>query len=93
MGIRGKQPMTDGCQGCKRRTIEPNCHNVETCAYWARHMDEQERKYAERELEQKLRRPDTSYVKNANRNGGLYIRGERRPAVPKGRTLVKGDGP
>ena len=80
----------DGCQGCKRRSIEPNCHNVETCGYWAQHMAEQERRYAERELDQKLRRPDTKYVKNGSQKGGLYIRGEKRPAVPRGRTIVKG---
>ena len=80
-----------GCQGCPKRSIEPNCHNAETCEYWAQHMAEQARKYAEREQEQRLRRPDTSFVKNGNRQGGLYIRGAKRPRVPKGRTIVKGE--
>ena len=81
------------CQGCTRRTVEPNCHNVETCEYWAKHMAEQERKYAERELDQRMRRPDTRYIKNGSQKCGLYIRGEKRPTVPRGRTIVKGEGP
>ena len=82
-----------GCQGCKRRSIEPNCHNVETCEYWARHMAEREKEYADRELRQLSNRDQTKYKKNGNRSGGLYIRGEKRTRVPRGRTEVKGEGP
>jgi len=29
--------------GCKRRTLEPNCHNVERCSDWKKFVEERER--------------------------------------------------
>lgn len=80
----------NGCQGCTRRSIEPNCHNVETCEYWARHMAEREKEYSERELRQLSNRAQTRYRKNGNGQGSIYIRGEKSTRVPRGRTVVKG---
>ena len=82
-----------GCQECERRSIEPNCHNIETCEYWARHMAAQEKKYDARKMNQLASRTSTHYAKNKSPNGGQYIRGVRHPKVPKGRTIVKGEGP
>ena len=81
------------CQGCTRRTVEPNCHNEDTCEFWARHMAERRRTYDEREVERRIARPETKYIKNTTQKGSTYIRGEKRPTVPRGRTLVKGEGP
>lgn len=72
------------CQGCTKRTVEPNCHNVETCEFWARHMAEREKKYAERELEQLSAAPRSKYRKAGNKPGGDYIRGDHRPRRSKG---------
>lgn len=33
---------------CPDRCIEPNCHNVNTCARWAAHMAEREKEYENR---------------------------------------------
>lgn len=77
------------CQGCTRRTVEPNCHNEQTCEFWARHMAERRKAYSEREVARKNARPETRYIKNTIQKGGMYIRGEKRPTVPKGCTLVK----
>lgn len=82
-----------GCHGCERRSVEPNCHNTETCEYWAKHMAELERKYAERKLEQDSARKDSRYIKSGNGKSGTYIRGEKRSMTPRGRTVVKGEGP
>ena len=79
-----------GCQGCERRSVEPNCHNIETCEYWARHMAEREKEYAERELNQLTSRDKAKYRKNGNGKGSRYIHGENKPRVPRGRTVVKG---
>lgn len=80
----------EGCQGCTRRSVEPNCHNVKTCAYWAKHMAEREKEYAKRELEQQASRPSSRYKKNGNGKGSIYIRGEKATRTPRGRTVVKG---
>lgn len=77
------------CQGCARRSIEPNCHNAKTCEHWAKHMAERERIYAERELAQLSSQPSGRYRKSLSKNG-MYIRGEYRPIRPKGRTVIQG---
>ena len=35
------------CNGCPDRTIEPNCHNPDTCPYWAKKEAEKKKRYAE----------------------------------------------
>ena len=38
-----------GCpKDCPRRSIQPNCHNAETCEIWAKYL-------AKKELEQKVK--------------------------------------
>ena len=79
------------CQNCPRRSIEPNCHNVETCPEWAAHMAQREKLYAARALAQEASRPDNKYIKHGRR-GGEYVRGVDRPRLPRGRTRVEGGG-
>ena len=47
------------CWQCPRRTAVPNCHNVETCPDWAKHVEERDARRAAIE-EQKARERDIS---------------------------------
>lgn len=45
--LRGK-PVVVCPPDCPNRCAEPNCHNVETCETWAKHMKKQEQIYKQR---------------------------------------------
>ena len=77
------------CKDCPRRSIEPNCHNADTCEAWAAHMAEREKVYAQRTLDNDASLPPSSYKKHG-RQGGQYVRGIERPRVPRGRTVISG---
>lgn len=78
------------CQGCTRRTVEPNCHNVKTCQAWARH-EKGVAALRERENDERiLHGRQVRYRKGAGSRGkGQYIVGEVRPTVKKGHEIVK----
>lgn len=66
-----------GCpKDCPRRSIQPNCHNVETCETWAKYITQQESakkakekvRAAERDLEGMLVRRSLMKVKEERRH-------------------------
>lgn len=70
--------MTNECYGCARRSAEPNCHNAETCAFWAAHTAKQEAAYARKRQAAEIARPKARYIKSGNGRGGMYVVGEKR---------------
>ena len=78
------------CQGCTRRTVEPNCHNAKTCQAWARHEKKQATRRECENDERILHSRPVRYRKEAGSRGkGQYIVGEVRPTVKKGHEIVK----
>lgn len=85
--------MINECYGCTRRSAEPNCHNPETCRFWAKHMAEQERKREKKQEEIATRKEYSRYKKASNGRQGDYLRGSYKPlrSIP-GRTIVQQGG-
>lgn len=63
----------DGCYKCKKRTIEPNCHNPEICEYWKKKLERDEVKYTARRENVLNSRPLARFQKSR----GVYISGTR----------------
>lgn len=59
------------CNGCTRRTVEPNCHNVETCPDWAKEEAKKEERYRKKAEEIMLNDTPVHYDKSS----GRYIPG------------------
>lgn len=53
---------------CPRRSAEPNCHDVETCEVWAKHVERQKAIYAARK-ERQEKNMQTTY----NRRRGFEV--------------------
>lgn len=69
------------CNGCTRRTVEPNCHNVNTCPDWAKEEAQKAERYRKKEEEMMLNEKSVHYDKSS----GRYIPG-LHPYIKKIRT-------
>ena len=47
------------CKDCPRRTVEPNCHNVETCPDWAKEV---EKRRADKEARENGRAVERTHI-------------------------------
>lgn len=68
------------CQGCKKRTLEPNCHNPELCELWAEHEAKKKARYKARADAAMLDATRVTYDKGSTR----YIPGWH-PYIKKGK--------
>jgi hypothetical protein len=59
------------CKDCPRRTVEPNCHNVETCPDWAKEEAKKAERYRKKQDEMMLSETRVHYDKSS----GRYIPG------------------
>lgn len=73
----------ESCEGCPERCAEPNCHNAEICAYWARHEAAQSRAYEERAENSRMARIPWSFEKGTNGRGHRYCRGNKENIARK----------
>lgn len=83
-------PDRDSCKDCPERSYEPNCHNVETCEHWRRHMEEQQRKYDARKLTAQMKKPPPKYEKHGKNSRYFTGNKENLSRTRKGCTTVKG---
>lgn len=85
---------TNACQGCAKRTTEPNCHHPDRCEFWKQHMEEQNARYAERKANAQLARPPWKYDKHGNGRSSMYYSGNKENLcrTRRGCTTVRGGG-
>lgn len=68
------------CIGCKKRSIEPNCHNPEICEEWAKEEAKKQERYKKKQEEIMLNDTMVHYDKGS----GQYIPGVH-PYIKKNR--------